>query len=385
VTAATLSARRRAATQIRAVVRKEVLQTLRDRRMMFMLVGAPLLQTIIFGFAVDFDVDRVPTVVADQDRSAASREQLRRVLADGTLRHVGSTAGGSEAERWLEQGDAAVALIIPPRFQADLLAERPAEVQVVVDGTDPNRSLVAAAAATRYFAEASAALVRERLARRGLPPPPTVSLAHRVWYNPRLQSAVFMVPGVLSMLLLITTTIVTAMGLAREREMGTLEQVLVTPIRPLYLLIGKMAPYFAVGLFNVLLVLALGTWVFEIPVRGSLAIVAAGSALYLLTTLGMGLLISTLSHTQQQAFLGGFLFTLPALLLSGVMTPIRSMPPWLQAVTYLNPLRYFTEVMRANLLKGAGLAELWPQLLSLLLLGLGILAGSTLRFRKRLS
>jgi len=190
---------------------------------------------------------------------------------------------------------------------------------------------------------------------------------------------------VLSMLLLITTTIVTAMGLAREREMGTLEQVLVTPIRPLYLLIGKMVPYFAVGLFNVLLVLALGTWVFEIPVRGSLAIVAAGSALYLLTTLGMGLLISTVSHTQQQAFLGGFLFTLPALLLSGVMTPIRSMPPWLQAVTYLNPLRYFTEVMRANLLKGAGLAELWPQLLSLLLLGLGILAGSTLRFRKRLS
>jgi ABC-2 type transport system permease protein len=194
-----------------------------------------------------------------------------------------------------------------------------------------------------------------------------------------------MVPGVLSILLLITTTIVTAMGLAREREMGTLEQVLVTPIRPLYLLVGKMVPFFGVGLFNVLLVLSVGSWVFDIPVRGGLAVVALASFLYLLATLGMGLLISTLSRTQQQAFLGGFLFALPAILLAGIVTPIRSMPPWLQTVTYLNPLRYFAEVMRANLLKGAGLAELWPQLLSLLVLGLAILAVSTLRFRKRLA
>jgi ABC-2 type transport system permease protein len=375
-------ARRRGLTQIRAIVRKEVLQTLSDRRMMFMLVAAPLLQTVLFGFAVNFDVDRVPTVVADQDRSAASRESLRHVLAGGTLRRAGSAASGAEAERWLERGDAAVALILPPRFQSNLMSARPAEVQVLLDGTDPNRAMVAAGAVSRYFAEENFALAR---ARQGLPLPPSVSLRPRIWFNPSLHSAIYMVPGVLSILLLITTTIVTAMGLAREREMGTLEQVLVTPIRPLYLLVGKMVPFFGVGLFNVLLVLSVGSWVFDIPVRGGLAVVALASFLYLLATLGMGLLISTLSRTQQQAFLGGFLFALPAILLAGIVTPIRSMPPWLQTVTYLNPLRYFAEVMRANLLKGAGLAELWPQLLSLLVLGLAILAVSTLRFRKRLA
>jgi ABC-2 type transport system permease protein len=186
------------------------------------------------------------------------------------------------------------------------------------------------------------------------------------------------------MLLLLVTTVTTAMGLAREREMGTLEQVLVTPIRPLFLLVGKMAPFVVIGLVDVALLLAVGTWLFEVPLRGDLLVLLAGTLLYLMTTLGVGLLVSTVSTTQQQSFLGGFLFILPAILLSGVMTPIRSMPGWLQAVTYLNPVRYYAEVMRTTLLKGAGFGDLWFQLVALLALGGGILAIATLRFQKRL-
>jgi ABC-2 type transport system permease protein len=193
-----------------------------------------------------------------------------------------------------------------------------------------------------------------------------------------------MVPGIAAMLLLIVTTIVTAMGLSREREMGTLEQVLVTPISPIWLLVGKMAPFVVVGLVDVALLVAAGSWLFGMPLRGNLLVLLCGTLLYLMTTLGVGLLISTLSSNQQQSFLGGFLFVLPAILLSGVMTPIRAMPGWLQAVTYVNPVRYYAEVMRTTLLRGGGFADLWPQLVALLLLGGGILATATLRFRGRL-
>jgi ABC-2 type transport system permease protein len=174
------------------------------------------------------------------------------------------------------------------------------------------------------------------------------------------------------------------MGLSREKEMGTLEQVLVTPIRPALLLVGKMAPYVVIGLVDVALLLAAGTWLFAVPLRGTLPVVLVGTLLYLMTTLGVGLLISTLSSTQQQSFLGGFLFVLPAILLSGVVTPIRSMPDWLRAVTYVNPVRYYAEVMRTTLVRGAGFAELWPQLLALAVLGGGVLVAATRRFRERI-
>jgi ABC-2 type transport system permease protein len=371
--------------QYAATVRKEVLQTLRDRRIMFMLVVAPLIQTVIFGFAVDFDVDRVPTAVADRDKSGASREHVRRLLADGTLRRSADAPSPEEAERMIDAGDAAAAVILPPHFDADLAAERPAEVQVVLDGTDPNRANVAAGAVSRYFGEVGESLLRQRLERKGRAPPAGITVTPRLSYNPSLKTAPYVVPGILSMLLVIVTTIVTAMGLSREREVGTLEQVLVTPIKPLWLLAAKMTPFVFIGLFDVLLVLGVGTWLFDIPVRGSLAVLLAGTLLYLLSTLGVGLLISTLSSNQQQSFLGGFLFALPAILLSGVMTPIHSMPVWLRAITYLNPLRYFAELARANLLKGAGFADVWFQLAALLVFGAAILGLATARFHKRVA
>ncbi len=371
--------------QYLAVVRKEVLQTLRDRRIMFMLVAAPFIQTVVLGFAVNFDVDQVPAAVADMDRSAESREHLRRLLADGTLRRAADAPSAEAAVALLDDDRAAVAVVIPPRLGADLQAGRPAEVQVVLDGADPNRANVAAGAAQRYFGEVGQRLARQRLAERGLAVPARVELSPRVLFNPSLKTAPYIIPGILAMLLIIVTTIVTAMGLAREREVGTLEQVMVTPIDPLWLLAGKMTPFVAIGSFDVLLLLAAGTWIFDVPIRGNLAVLALGTLLYLLTTLGTGLLISTVSQTQQQAFLGGFLFVLPAVLLSGIMTPIHSMPPWMQALTRLNPLRYYAELNRANLMKAGGLADVWPQLAALAVFGAAIFGLATLRFRKRMA
>lgn len=373
----------RAWIQYAAVVRKEVLQTLRDRRVMFMLVFAPFLQTLVLGFAVNFDVDRVPTVVADQDGSVESRLHLRRLLADGTLLRVGDVSSAEEGAAALDRGEAAAAIVIPPRFGSDLLAGRPAQAQVILDGTDPNRSNVAAGAVGRYFGEESLRRVEEAARKAGRSPPARVEVSPRLYYNASLKSPPYIVPGIAAMLLVVVTTIVTAMGLSREREQGTLEQVAVTPVPATLLLAGKMTPFVFIGFFDVLLLTAVGTWVFGVPLRGNLAVMALATLLYLLTTLGVGLLISTMSSNQQQSFLGGFLFTMPAMLLSGIMTPIISMPRWMQVLTYANPLRYYQEIARANMLKGAGFADTWPQLAALAVFGGVIFGLATARFRKR--
>jgi ABC-2 type transport system permease protein len=371
--------------QIAAVFRKEVRQTIRDRRVMFMLVVAPLIQTVVLGAAVDFDVDRVPTIVVDLDRSAESRAHARRLLADGTLRRAADAGSAADAVRDVDAGRAAAALVLPPGLGADLAARRPAQVQVVLDGTDPNRAAAAGAAASRYFGEVGEGLMRERLRTAGRPEPAQIAVVPRVAYNPRLETAPYVVPGISAMLLVIVTTLVTAMGLARERENGTLEQVLVTPIRPLWLLLGKLLPFLVIGVVDVGLLLAVGTWVFDVPMRGSLIVGGLGVVLYLFSTLGMGLLISTASQTQQQAFLGGFLFMMPAILLSGVMTPIRSMPGWLQAITLVNPLRHFAEVIRGVLLRGAGFGDLWFQLAMLAVIGASVMGLAAVRFRTQVA
>jgi ABC-2 type transport system permease protein len=371
--------------QIGAVFRKEVRQTIRDRRVMFMLIVAPMIQTVVLGAAVDFDVDRVPALVVDRDGSAESREHARRVLADGTLRRAGEAGTASDAQAEIDRGRAAAALVLPPRLGADLVARRPAEVQVILDGTDPNRASAVAAAASGYFGGLGEQLARERLRAAGRPAPAQVAVVPRIAYNPRLKTAPYVVPGISAMLLVIVTTLVTAMGLARERESGTLEQVLVTPLRPIWVLLGKLLPFLFIGFLDVLLLLAVGTWLFDVPLRGSLAVGALGVVLYLFSTLGAGLFISTVSQTQQQAFLGGFLFMMPAILLSGVMTPIRAMPGWLQAITLVNPLRHFAEVIRGVLLRGAGLGDLWFQLAMLAVIGASVMGLAAVRFRTQVA
>ncbi len=381
-----MSAARRpsARVQLAALFRKELRQTLRDRRMMFMLVAAPLLQTVVFGYAVDFTVDRVPTVVLDRDGTDVSRMHTRSLLADGTLRRVGQVEGPRAAEAELDAGRAAVAVILPERFAADLAAGRPAEVQVVLDGSDPNRSVVAGAAASQYFGQVGERMGREKLAASGMSPPAQLGLSPRISYNPTVQSPPYMVPGIAALLLLVVTTLVTAMGLAREREMGTLEQVMVTPIRPIVLLFGKIAPYVVFGFVDVLLLVVAGTWLFGVPIRGPIPVLVVGTLLYLLTTLGVGLLVSTISATQQQSFLAGFLFIMPAVLLSGVVSPVRSMPGWLQAVTLVNPVRHYAEVMRSCLLRGAGFEDLAVPLAALAAIGGVVFTAAVLRFRTRL-
>lgn len=373
--------------QLVAVMVKEVRQTVRDRRVMFLLLVAPMVQLIVFSYAVNFEVDDVPTVVVDRDDSAASRRYVAGLLADGTLTEVARAGDEGEAERMVEADVAKAAIIIPRGLSRDLARGRPAQLQVVMDGTDPTRAGVAAGAVSRYFGEVALDLALGRLRIRDAAlgtttRVPGVRLEPRIAYNPRLVTAVYMVPGIAAMLVLMITTIVTAMGLAREREMGTLEQVLVTPIRPAVLMVGKLAPYVVVGLLDVALALTVGAWVFEMPIRGDLTFLFGATALYLMSTLGIGLFISTASTSQQQAFMGGFLFILPAVLLSGNMTPIHSMPDWLQPVTWLNPLRWYIEIVRGNLLRGAGAADLWPQLAILAVMGTAILVVASMRFRK---
>lgn len=377
---------RRALSMLRAVAAKEVRQTIRDKRMMALLIVAPVIQLFVFGHAVDLDVDRVPTVIVDHDQSPASRHHLARLLADGTLEEVGRTADLAAAERALETGDAAVVLVVPPGFGADAARGRTARVQVILDGGDPTRANVAGAAVAGYFAGESQAAVRARAARltasQGLAlRAPDVQVDVRVLFNPQLETSIYMVPGVMAMLLMLITTIVTAMGLSREKEVGTLEQILVTPVPAGILILGKILPFGVVGLIDFALALVVGATVFGMPLHGDMAVLVLATVLYLMTTLGVGLLISSLSGSQQQAFLGGFLFLLPAALLSGIMTPIRSMPEWLQPFTLINPLRHYAEILRGSLLRGAGFDDLVQPIAILAVMGALIFGFSSLRFR----
>ncbi|MEQ9074482.1 MAG: ABC transporter permease [Sandaracinaceae bacterium] len=364
-----------------AVVRKEVRQTTRDKRMMALLVLAPLIQLFVFGHAVNLEVDDVPTVVVDRDGTETSRAHLRRLLADGTLTRVGTETSAQEAERWLEEGRAAVVLVVPEGLEADLARGRPARVQAILDGSDPNRAGVAASAVSGYFTRESEGRIRAQLRRLNMRRP-DVRVASRVLFNPELDTAIYMVPGVAAMLLLLITTIVTAMGLSRERELGTLEQILVTPVPSGLLILGKIIPFAVIGVVDFGVALVVGAYVFDMPLGGDFVVLFGATLLYLTVTLGMGLLISTLSGSQQQAFMGGFLFMLPAALLSGIMTPIRSMPEWLQPFTLANPLRHYAEVLRGVLLRGAGFEELSFQLVVLAAMGAFVFGFAAIRFRK---
>lgn len=373
-----------------SVMVKEIRQAFRDKRMAALLLVTPMMQLVVLGYAVDLDVNQIPTVVCDQDHTPASRDLLASTLAEGTFHRVATVLDPSEAMDLLTSGEAAAAWIVPKGFEADLNRQRPASIQVLLDGTDSNRAQVASAAAQQMATVRSLNLAVQRVSAASAARQRVVGVAQitpvaRILYNPRLRSATYMVPGLAATVVLIVTTIVTAMGIAREKEMGTMEQLLVTPLRPWVLLIGKCLPFAGVGLVEVASILAVGTWLFDVPIRGSLLVVFAAATLYLMSTLGTGVFISTVSSSQQQAILGGFLFLMPAILLSGFMTPIENMPAWIRTLTYLNPVRYFVEVLRGVLLKGAGFEDLAVQFAALACFGTAILALSALRFKKRVA
>ncbi len=351
------------------------------------LLIAPLLQTTLLGFAVNLDVDRIPTQVSDQDQTPYSRELLAGLLADGTFDEVGVT---DDPERSIARGDATVVLVVPKGLSARVAAGLASEVQILVDGTEPIPAQTAMNVAEQYFriqgvlAAREVLMANQRASGALVALPGSVSLLPRIFYNPSLETTVYMVPGVAAVVLLIVTTVTTAMGIAREKELGTIEQIMVTPIRPSTLLLGKTLPFAGVGLVAAGLVLGLGTNVFGVPIRGSIFALFLSLVVYLLSTLGMGVLISTLARNQQQAILGGFFTIMPSILLSGFMSPIRNMPEWIQWITWINPVRHFVEILRAILLKGAGLADIVQPLSILALFGATILTLASMRFRKRL-
>jgi ABC-2 type transport system permease protein len=369
------------------VIVKEFLQIRRDRRMIPVIFVAPVVQILVFGFAVNTDVTDVRTVLVDLDRSAASRDLVTRFVESGYFEIVATAERADEVDRWLVTSKAQLGLVVGQGFGAALAAGRTGKVQLIVDGSDATTANIALGYASSLARELGAEVQEER--RRAAPfPVPRAGqavLVPRVFYNPDLKSRWFYVPAVLAMILMIMTMLLSAMGVVREKEIGTLEQIMVTPIRPWQLLVGKLLPFALIGLFQMCLATAVTVFGFGVPLRGSFALLLGLTALFILSTLGLGLLVSTLVQNQQQAMMGAtFGAMVPMIYLSGLIFPIDNMPRAIQLVTYVIPLRYYAEIIRGVFLRGSGHAVLWPEAAMLLAMGLAILAFASLRFRKRL-
>jgi len=370
-------------TRILHIVRKEFLELRRDPRLLSIVVIAPLVQLTMLGYAATTDVRDVGMVVVDEDRSVESRALVSRFDASQNFVVIDTLSSVREIDAHLDRGRAWIALTIPFDYGERIRSGQPSVVQVVADGTDANSTNVALG----YAGNLVAAYARELAAETGRgPATPLVRAEVRVWFNPQLESRDFMIPGIIALLLLVITTNLSSMAIVREREVGTLEQLNVTPIARWELIVGKLLPYGLIGILDVLLVVTVALLWFEVPLRGSFALLLLMSVVYLLSTLGLGLFVSTISRTQQQAMMtSSFFFLIPMVFLSGFVFPIENMPAAIQPVTYLIPLRYFLVILRGIFLKGVGLETLWPQALALLIWGLSILTLATVRSSKRLA
>jgi ABC-2 type transport system permease protein len=363
-------------------VRKEFLELRQDPRLFGIVIMAPIIQLTMLGYATTTDVRDVPIVIVDEDRSAASRELISRFEASDSFVVVDAVSSLPEIVPRLDRGDAWMALTIPANYGEQVRSGRPSVIQVVADGTDANSTNVALG----YARALVGAYGRELGASQGRRVVPAVGADVRVWFNPSLESRVFMIPGILALVLLVVTTNLSSMAIVREKELGTLEQLNVTPLARWELIVGKLVPYAILGMVDSLLVVAVAVGWFEVPLRGSAWLLLAMCLVYLLTTLGLGLFVSTISRTQQQAMMtSSFFFLLPMVFLSGFIFPIENMPDVIQPFTYLLPLRYFLVILRGIFLKGIGLEVFWPDALALLGWGVAILTLATLRSTKRLA
>lgn len=375
---------RRSLHIIAEMIRKELFQIRHDRKMLGASIVAPVVQVLLLGYAATTDITNSDLIVCDQDRTSESRQFIKEFTASGYFVLRYSVETPAEVDPYIETAKARIALMIPAGFGTDLLAHRTSRVQVVLDGTDANTSNILLNYATQAVTSYSQKILAEYSARapggvaRVLPEP-------RVWFNPDLKSSNFMVPGVVALVLMIITMTLTSLGIVKEKEIGTMEQLLVTPMKPYQLIIGKLVPFTIIGLLDMIVVLALARFWFGVPMRGSLVVLFGLSGLFILNTLGLGLFISTIARSQQQAMLiAQFFFFMPFMFLSGFTFPIANMPAVIQPFTYFIPLRYFLDIVRGVFLKGAGLAELWMQTLALFALGIAIFSLSVLRFRKTL-
>lgn len=363
---------------------KEFIQILRDPRMKGVIFLMPVVQLLVFGYAVTTDVRNIRTVVYDLDKTPSSRELLSRFAGSGYFEIIQHADRFEQASDLLDEGEAQAVVHIQSGFESDLRAGRPAKLQIIVDGTDSNTAGIALDYAGRLVTGFSEEVMIERIQRLegARPYQGTVALHSRAWFNENLESRNFYVPGVIAIIVMLITLMLTSMAVVREKEIGTMEQVMVTPITSTEFILGKTVPFALIGFADVALVTVVGVLWFGVPIRGNLLLLFGSTALYLMTTLGIGLLISTVSQTQQQAMMSTFFFYFPAVLLSGFMFPVANMPQVIQWFTYLNPLRYFLVIVRGIFLKGIGPATLWPQMLALAVMGVASLWFAGRRFQK---
>jgi ABC-2 type transport system permease protein len=374
---------------------KEFIQLRRDKRMFPLILIAPVIQLLLYGYAATFDIENISTAVYDSDNSPESREYLRRFFNSRYFRLELYAASYNDVRAALDSGRATAAIVIPGDFSRRLAGSRPARVQMLIDGTNSNEATLAANYAARisqrYGIEKLESRVRAlgggeilEAAERSAHGEMLVDDRLRVLYNPSLQSRNFMVPGVIALILLIMTSIMTAMSVVREKELGTMEQLIVTPLRSAALILGKLVPFICIGMMDVAIILLAGVFWFGIPVRGSVPLLFALSGLFLFSTLGFGLLVSTFCRTQQQAMVTAFFAIMPMILLSGFIFPIANMPVAVQYLTYLMPLRYFLVIIRGIILKGIGADLLAAQIYPLAAFGAAMVILCMLRFRKRI-
>lgn len=363
---------------------KEFLQIFRDPRMRAVILMVPIVQVLIFGYAVTTDVRHIRTAIFDLDNSPSSRDLVARFEGSGHFDLIRRLRSDAELREVIQSGEAKAVLRLNRGFGDDLLGGRTAQAQIILDGSDSNTASIILGYSNRIAMAFNSRILVDRFARSSgtrLDTEP-VALASRAWFNPNLESRNFFVPGVIAQLVMIISIVLSSMAIVREREIGTMEQIMVTPMGRMEFILGKTLPFALIGYFDVVLISVVAVFWFEIPLLGSLPALFLATGLYLLSTLGVGLLISTTCRTQQQAMMSTFFFIMPAILLSGFIYPIANMPLGIQWVTYLNPLRHFLIIIRGIFLKGQGVQVLWPQMVALALLGIALLSLATGRFRK---
>ena len=365
---------------------KELIQTLRDKRMRMILIIPPIFQLIIFGYAANLDVKHIHTAIRDLDGSVESRDLIGRLGSSKYFDIVAFPSTPKEVKDLINQGSVTVSIEIPTDFSRKLKKGDTATVQIVLDGSESNTAMIALGYVNQIFSEFSTQLLVKRLNQAGMIgfEEAGVDLQQRIWFNPNLESRIFYIPGVIASIAFLIPIILTAQAIVREREIGTLEQIMVTPIRSWELMLGKTLPFAMFGLLDVTMIALIGVFWFGVPLRGNPLVILLGAVLFLMSSVAIGLFISTICTTQQQAQISTFFFAMPAFILSGFAFPIENMPEWIQYLTYANPLRYFLVIIRGVFLKANGLDILWPQMLALAVLGTLMILLSSLRFQKRL-
>ena len=366
---------------------KEFQQFKRDPKMFGIILIAPVIQLIFLGYAANLDVENIKAVVYDQNRTSTSREFIERFTSSGYFEIVEYTSSYKELEDKLNMGEAIFGLVISKDFEKTIARREPAPLQAIFEGSDGNQAAIAAGYVQMIVAKYSRDIVTEfvNLSGRKISPAGNLSAEVRVWYNPEMKTRNFMVPGIVGLLVSLVTLVLTSLAVVKEKEIGTMEQLIVTPIKPYQLIAGKLIPFTILGLVSVLIVLVAMRIIFAIPVKGSESFLLLSAFFYILSTLGIGLFVSTISKTQQQAMMIAiFAVMMPMIFLSGFAFPIENMPKIIQFISHIIPLKYFNTIIRGVILKGLGFADLWFEAVILLMMGLVILSASSLRFRKRL-